>query len=109
MCTHGIRWGRLRDFALHRKVPLFSGDPDFCSSLDRENLNGHRYMATGKCPKDRFRTFSRVFARFPTFSRVFALFGQYVSDRFWLSVFALFRTIRLLPFSGCHLDSPDWC
>ena len=54
-----------------------------------------------------FPLFSLVFALFRTFSLVFALFGLSVSDRFWLSVFALFRTIRLLPFSGCHLDSPD--
>ena len=45
-----------------------------------------------------FRLFSLVFDRFHTFSLVFALFGTSVTDRFWASVFALFRTIRLLPF-----------
>ena len=43
---------------------------------DRENLNGHRYMATGQWSKktitkkrpDRFRTFSPVFACFQPFS-----------------------------------------
>ena len=28
-------------------------------------------------------------------------------DNFWQSIFAIFRTIHLLPFSGCHFDSPD--
>ena len=47
--------------------------------------------------------FSTVFA---SFARV-CTFGLSVSDRFWLSVLALFHTIRLLPFSSCHLDSPQ--
>ena len=51
-----------------------------------------------------FRLFSLVLDHFCTF---FALFGLSISDRLWPSVFALFRTIRLLPLSGCHLDSPD--
>ena len=46
-----------------------------------------------------FRMFSHFFDRFHAFSLVFALFGLSVSERFWPSVFALFRTIRLL---GCH-------
>ena len=54
-----------------------------------------------------FRLFSVVFDRFCTFSLVFALFELSVSDRFRPSVFALFRTIRLLPFSGSHWDSPE--
>ena len=87
-------------------------------SQNRENLKGHHYMATGKMAKKRstrstptvfalFHLFSHVFDRCCTFLLVFALSGLAVSDRFWPSVFALFRTIRLLPFSGCHLDSPD--
>ena len=28
-------------------------------------------------------------------------------NRLWPSVFALFRSVRLLPLSGCHLDAPD--
>ena len=66
---------------------------------------------TNKKHPDRFRAFSPVFACFQpfcTFSLVFALFGLSVSDLFWPTVFALFRTIRLLPFSGCHLDSPEF-
>ena len=35
------------------------------------------------------------------------IFGPSFSDCFWPSVFVLFRSIRLLPFSGCHLDSPE--
>ena len=65
--------------------------------------NGHKTI-NKKLP-DRFRTFSPVFARLRTFSLVFALSGLSVSDSFWPCVFALFRTIRLLPCSGCHLDS----
>ena len=89
------------------------------NDVTRGNLNGHRYMATGKWPKDDqkkntpivfapFRLFSLVFDGFRTFSTVFALFVLSVSDRFWRSVFALFCTIRLLPFSSCYLDSPEW-
>ena len=67
-------------------------------------------MATGTRPKNdhkkKLKT-SRSFAFYRLFSLVFALFGLSVSDRFWPSVFALFRTIRLLPFSGCHLHSPE--
>ena len=84
----------------------------------RENLNGHRYMATGKWPKKDqqneprsflhfcacFRLFSTIFA---LFSLVFELFKLSVADRFCPSVFALFRTIRLLLFNGCHVDSPN--
>ena len=89
------------------------------NSLPTENLNGHRHMATGKWTKNDHqkapRSFSHFFACFRWFSIVFgafslvcALFGLSVSDRFCPSIFALFRTIRLLPFSGCHLDSPDY-
>ena len=83
-------------------------------------LNGHRQMATAKWPRNNqqkalrsfshffacFRVFLLVFDRCCTFSLVFALFGLSVSDRFWPSVFPLFCTIRVLPFSG-HLDSSD--
>ena len=58
----------------------------------------------------RLRTFSPMFARFRPFSHFFARFRTFwlsVSDRFWPSAFALFLTIRVLPFSGCHLDPPD--
>ena len=81
---------------------------------NRESLNGHRWkMAPKRSTKSTpitfalFRLFSLVFNRFCTFSLLFALSGLSVSDRSWPSVFALFRTIRLLPFSGCHLDSPE--
>ena len=83
-------------------------------AIGRENLNGHCGMDTGKWREsDRrkasrsFSHFSPVFDRFCTSSLVFTLFGLSVSDRFWPSVFALFRAIRLLPFSGCRLDSPE--
>ena len=49
-----------------------------------------------------FRPFLQGFARFRPFARLS------VSDLFWLSVFALFRTIRLLPFGSCHFDSHDF-
>ena len=54
-----------------------------------------------------FRLFSLVFDRFCTFLLVFALFGQSVSERVGPSVFAVLRTIRLLPCSGRHLDAPE--
>ena len=78
-------------------------------------LYGHWNMARKRSTKSTpivlalFRLFSVVFDRFRTFSLVCTLFGLSVSDRFWPSVFALFRTIRLLPFSGCDLDSPEQC
>ena len=53
-----------------------------------------------------FRLFSLVFDRFRTFSPVFAIFGMSVFDRFWPSVFAFFAPFA--PFSGCHLDSPEY-
>ena len=51
-----------------------------------------------------FCLFSLVFDRFCTFSLVFALFGLSVSDLSFPSVLA---NLRLLPFSGRQLDSPD--
>ena len=47
------------------------------------------------------------FRRSLHFSLAFAIFGLSVSALFWAFVLALFRKIRLLPFSGCHLDSTD--
>ena len=60
---------------------------------------------------DRFRMFSPVFACFRPFLHFLTRFRT-----FWGCLFltflgrpfcALFRTTRLLPFSGCHLDSPS--
>ena len=78
----------------------------------RENLNHHqrpkktisKNAAVVFALFHLFRLFSIVFA----LSLVFALFGLSVSDRFCQTVCALFRTIRLLLFSGCHLDSPNF-
>ena len=50
------------------------------------------------------RFFSTVFALFRSFSH---FLGYLFLTVFWPSVFALFCTIRLLPFSGCHLDSSE--
>ena len=63
---------------------------------------------------DRFRTLnfhllSLVFDSFALFFPHFCTFGLSASDRFGPSVFALSHTIRLLPFSGCHLDSSELC
>ena len=75
-----------------------------------------------KCPKDDqqkappivvalFRAFSLVFALFRTFSHFSARFRTFWAVcfwSFWPSVFALFRTVRLLPFSGYHLHSTEF-
>ena len=57
-----------------------------------------------------FPLFSLVFDPFLHFFDHFCtVLGLSVSDRFWPSVFALFRAIHVqhvLPFSGCPLDSP---
>ena len=54
-----------------------------------------------------FAFFRLFFACFSTSLARSTLFGLHVSDHFGPCVFAHFRTIRLLPFSGCQLDSPD--
>ena len=51
--------------------------------------------------------FSLVFDKFLHFSLVFTFFGLSVSDRFLAVRFRIFLPIRLLPFSGCHLESPE--
>ena len=84
----------------------------------RENLNGHRYMVTGNFQKtiskklpDRFRIFSPAFVCFRPFLHFFPRLRTLWAICFWLFLavrfFGLFRTIRLLPFNGCHLASPD--
>ena len=72
-------------------------------------------MATGKWPKNDQqkapRSFSHFFTCFRLFSTVSALFRArfltFWAVCFWLFLAVRFRTIRLLPCSGCHLDSPD--
>ena len=78
-------------------------------------LNGHRYRSTGKWQKktnkkhpDRFHISSPVFAFFCTLSDKFISRSHTfwaVPDLLWPSVVAFFRTIRLLPYSGCHMGS----
>ena len=57
-----------------------------------------------KAPPSFSHFFASVFTCFRPclhFSLALALLRLSVSDLSWLSVFALFRIVRLLPFSGC--------
>ena len=64
----------------------------------RENLNGHRYMATGKWPENDQqkapRSFSHFFAGFRLFPTLFALFRSFSHflGSLFLTVFGRFRT-----------------